>query len=395
MSERMRVLVVDHGGGVETARRRYELLAQHPELELTVLVPASWIENYREVRAETRADGYRILTGRVVWRGYENRGFFSTGLLAALQRTRPQVLHLMEEPFSLFALQSVLLSRLLVPRPKVLFYSFDNLHRGFRYPYRPSWAYGLLQRVVHRLSDGAMLACGEAGEVLRSRGFTKPIRHVSPGVDPQVFAKRDGGERRRELGLDGFVVGYVGRLLRMKGLSLLLAALSELPSSCRLLLVGGGPDRSLVEDEARARGLGERIRILAGVSAAEVPSVLGLMDVLVLPSLTTTKWKEQFGRVLIEAMACEVPVIGASSGAIPEVIGDAGAVFPEGDASALASALRRLLEDVGERQRLAAAGRERVLRFFTWERVAESMARIYTDLVAGKLTSETQPPWTR
>lgn len=393
MSERIRVLVVDHVGGIETARRRYELLARRPEIELTVLMPASWIENYREVPADARATGYRVLTGRAAWRGYENRGFFLTGLLAALRRARPHVLHLMEEPFSLFALQGALLSRILVPRPKILFYSFDNLHRGFRYPYRPSWAYGLFQRAVHLLSDGATLACGEAGEVLRSRCFAKPIRYVPPSVDPQTFTKREGGERRRELGLDGFVIGYVGRLLRMKGLSLLLEALCELPPQCRVLLVGGGPDRSLIEEEARARGLRERVKILAGVSAAEVPSVLGLMDVLVLPSRTTRKWKEQFGRVLIEAMACEVPVVGSSSGAIPEVIGDAGAVFPEGDAQTLAAALRHLQEDEGERSRLAAAGRERVLRFFSGERVADSLASIYAELAAGELHSETEPSW--
>ena len=69
--------------------------------------------------------------------------------------------------------------------------------------------------------------------------------------------------------------------------------------------------------------------------STEVPAVLRALDVLVLPSLTTPSWKEQFGRVLQEAMACAIPVVGSDSGEIPHVIGDAGLVTPEGDAAAL------------------------------------------------------------
>ena len=83
-------------------------------------------------------------------------------------------------------------------------------------------------------------------------------------------------------------------------------------------------------------------------------------DALVLPSLSTPRWKEQFGRVLPEAMACGVPVVGSSSGNIPAMIGDAGIIVPEGDSRAIAAALRSLADDPDLYARLRAAGRKRV-----------------------------------
>jgi glycosyltransferase involved in cell wall biosynthesis len=105
------------------------------------------------------------------------------------------------------------------------------------------------------------------------------------------------------------------------------------------------------------------------------------MDVLVLPSDTHKGWKEQFGRVLIEAMACQVPVIGSSSGAIPEVIGEAGLIFPERDHHALAAALERLQANPALRADLAQQGRDRVLRHFTNQVIAEKTYAIYRALV--------------
>jgi glycosyltransferase involved in cell wall biosynthesis len=101
---------------------------------------------------------------------------------------------------------------------------------------------------------------------------------------------------------------------------------------------------------------------------------------LVLPSLSRPNWVEQFGRVLIEAMACGVPVVGSASGEIPWVIGDAGVLFPEGDIEALAQALQELIDDEGRRAQLAEKGRARVLGQFTQAQVAEATARVYAAL---------------
>jgi glycosyltransferase involved in cell wall biosynthesis len=389
----MRVLVVDHVGGIEVFREKYEILASEHGVDLDVFVPETWIENGRVVRAGGGASGYRLRTGRAAFRGYENRGFFYTGLSSAMRRVRPDILHLVEEPYGLMALQSVVLARLHCPGAKILFYTFDNLYREFRYPYRPSWFYGRVQRLVDARADCATAACGEAGAVLRARGFTRPIRYVPLGVNPDRYRREGASSRRAEFGLGDFVVGFVGRLIPAKGVSLLLDALLRLRGSWSCLIIGDGPEGPRVEELARSRGLADRVRVVRGVPHAEVPAFLNLMDVMVLPSRTTPKWKEQFGRALVEAMACEVAVVGSDSGAIPEVIGDAGIVFPEGDATALASALEDLRADPARREALAASGRERVLRFFTWRRVADMYTRLYDGLMQGSLPSEEVPEW--
>jgi glycosyltransferase involved in cell wall biosynthesis len=92
-------------------------------------------------------------------------------------------------------------------------------------------------------------------------------------------------------------------------------------------------------------------------------------------------WKEQFGRVLIEAMACKVPVIGSDSGAIPEVIGNAGLIFPEGDADALADRLRRLMASPALRLELATRGYARMRGLYTQERVAAQTAELYRQVM--------------
>jgi glycosyltransferase involved in cell wall biosynthesis len=106
-------------------------------------------------------------------------------------------------------------------------------------------------------------------------------------------------------------------------------------------------------------------------------------DALALPSLTRPNWKEQFGRILVEAMASGVPCAGSDSGEIPHVLGDAGLVVPEGDAGALAAALSRLADDPGLRRALAARGRARVLARYTHARIAEKTCAVYRALAPG------------
>ena len=104
------------------------------------------------------------------------------------------------------------------------------------------------------------------------------------------------------------------------------------------------------------------------------------MDVLALPSRTVPKWKEQFGRVIIEAHACAIPVIGSLSGAIPEVIGGGGLTFAERNPKALAATILRLAADPALGIRMGAVGRQQVEEHYTWQRVAEQMYNIYNRL---------------
>ena len=117
-----------------------------------------------------------------------------------------------------------------------------------------------------------------------------------------------------------------------------------------------------------------------------MPEVLQGLDAVVLPSLTTPRWKEQFGRILIEAMACGVPVVGSDSGEIPEVIGDAGLIVPEGNASVLARALQCLYDDRELREDLSRRGRRRVLERFTHAHVADLTAKAYRQALEPRRT---------
>ena len=112
-----------------------------------------------------------------------------------------------------------------------------------------------------------------------------------------------------------------------------------------------------------------------------MPAFFASIDVLAVPSRTTPTWKEQFGRVLVEAMACQTPVIGSDSGEIPHVIGDAGLIFAEGDAQALASHLLRLASDPALRADLGRRGRARALAHFTHERIAAATYQVYQQIL--------------
>ena len=185
-----------------------------------------------------------------------------------------------------------------------------------------------------------------------------------------------------------FVIGYAGALIPEKGVDLLLRACAGLPDAgWRLAIVGDGPERAQLGALANVLGIGERVDFLGQRASTQMPDVYPDFDVLVLPSLTRPNWKEQFGRVLIEAMACGVPVIGSDSGEIPNVIGDAGLIFPEGNIPALRDSIAGLLADPGQRARTALAGRKRVLAEFTQAQIAAETYRVYCEILSQQETT--------
>jgi len=389
----IRVLAVDHTAGVAPFRRKFAAIAAQAGIELTVFAPDRWIENYATIRLDARrpiqTDGYSLRSGAVVWPGYENRGFFITGLSEAIRRVRPDILHLWEEPFSLIALQALWFRRLFAPRARAIFFSSDNLSRDFHYAYRPSWFYAGVERYVHRHCAAATAVSQEVEEVLRAKGYSGPIEVIPHGLDLADYPERRGDSATDAFayGHAGPTIGYLGRLTEQKGVDTLLRAFAALPASPlaskppTLVIVGDGPAKTNLVALAASLGLGPRARFLPSVPHSEVPSVLRAMDVLVLPSRTTPRLREQFGRVLIEGMASGCVVVGSSSGAIPSVLGDAGFVFPEDDAGALASTLGRALYEASVAA-LRTRGRARVRALYTWDAIAERVVALYRRLLA-------------
>jgi glycosyltransferase involved in cell wall biosynthesis len=182
-------------------------------------------------------------------------------------------------------------------------------------------------------------------------------------------------------------VGFGGRLVPEKGMDVLLRAAASLPR-VRVLVLGDGPERVRLEQLARSLGLDRRVHFAGHVGSIELARWLSSLDSLALPSRTAHGWTEQFGRILIEAMACGVPVVASGSGEIPHVIGDAGVLVAEGDPVALAAALASLTRDTDRCASLALAGQRRVLERFTHAAVADATAAFYRQLLRSEDGSE-------
>jgi len=226
-----------------------------------------------------------------------------------------------------------------------------------------------------------------------AKGRTGPSEVVPYATDVARFYRRDTASRREQLGLiDCTVVGYMGRLVPEKGLDTLVGAMRRLPAKAdvKVLIVGAGAEEANLRHQVAAAGLEDRFVFTGAIPHSEAADYMACMDIFVLPSRTTPRWKEQFGRVLIEALACGVPVIGSDSGQIPHLVRETGGglVFPEGDEAALAAALGTLIADPAERTRLSSAGRQAVHERFTCEAVAR---RLHT-LLSGVARSSTAEP---
>jgi glycosyltransferase involved in cell wall biosynthesis len=358
---------------VGTYQTKLEALARQPDTDLTVAVPPSWRDERGELRLERRhTQGYALVETPIALNGRFHLHFYPR-LGALARRVRPDILHIDEEPYNLATFQAMCLAQRVGAR--ALFFTWQNLHRRYPLPFR--W----LERYNLRRADYALAGNREAKTVLRAKGYAGPVA-VSPqfGVDPALFAP--GGPRPASDDAT-FTIGYVGRLVEEKGLETLLRAAAALghEENWQLHLIGGGPMEERLRGLAQDLGIANRVRFAGQVPSIDMPARLRALDALVLPSRTRPNWKEQFGRALIEAMACGVPVVGSNSGEIPHVVGGAGLIFPEGDAEALRGQLAKLMRRPDLRADLARRGRNRVLDHYTQERIAEATHAVYQELM--------------
>lgn len=368
----MRVLMVSKACLVGAYQTKLEELARFPDIELTVVVPPSWRERGR-VQPLERAytDGYDLIVEPIVFNGSFHLHFYPW-LARRIRAAAPDIVHIDEEPYNWATFHALRLAKRAGAR--VVWFTWQNLNRTYPFPFRAIEAYNL------RHTDYAIAGTSDAANVWREKGYDGPLVVIPQfGVAPDIFAPsslpRDPAAP--------FVIGYVGRLVREKGVDVLLRAVARLQAPCRVMVAGAGPEQQPLEALAHRLGLAERVSFVGQIPSTRMPAFYQQLDALVAPSRSAPNWTEQFGRILIEAMACGVAVLGADSGAIPSVVGDAGLTFPEDDIATLCVHLDRLIADRAAAAELGRRGRERVLSHYTQAQVAAQTVAVYRRLLAG------------
>ena len=297
--------------------------------------------------------------------------------LRALLHEPWDVVHCWEEPYVAAAAQ---MARRLRPETRFVFATFQNIAKNYPFPF------ATFERSVLDRANGWIAFGNTAREAQFSRHSaygSLPSRTIPPGVDVKAFAPSADlrAEGRDCLGWQDEVpvVGFLGRFVPEKGVETLLAALAQTSHPWRALFVGDGPERHRIERFASEHP--GAVKIIPNATHDDVPKWLNAMDVLCAPSETTSRWREQFGRMLVEAMACGVTVIASDSGEIPHVISDAGVVVPEQNIERLRAALEQVLSDRSIRQTYSSRGRARALAHFGWDVVAAQHLSFFEALV--------------
>lgn len=358
---RRRLLVVSHPSVVSVNQEVYREL-QRRGWGVTIVLPSRWRSEYSLKDMEPQVlEGMAASLRRtpVALRGYPQRHFYLARCGALARAARPDVAFVEAEPFSFAATQwGSALKRLGVPFGVQC---AENIDRRLPLPVR------LMRSRV--LRDAAFVATRSesAGRLAREWGARGEVA-LAPHAVPSWPAAAVRRERP-------FTVGYAGRLVPSKGLLDLLTAVRLLAAPVELLLIGDGEQRAQLESQQIP---GSRVRVLDDVSHEQMATAYAQLDVLALPSHTTPTWKEQFGRVIVEALWCGVPVVGSDSGEIPWLIGltGGGLVFPEGDSEALAARLSELREQPELRERLASTGRAAVERLFSVPAATDALERL-------------------
>jgi glycosyltransferase involved in cell wall biosynthesis len=376
-TEQMRVLMISKALVAGTSQRKLEELAKCPGVELTLVTPPYWQsdDGSKQELERLYTSGYEMIVTPMALNGNFHLHYYPR-LNKIMREIQPDIVHIDEEPYNVATFLAMRMAVNL--KAQALFFTWQNLYRDYPPPFRQ------LELYNYQHASAALAGNRAAEEVLRRKGYNG-IVHVIPqfGFDTDIYKRSAPRPPRKEN--DPFTIGFIGRLKEEKGLHLMVEALTYLPDYCRAVFIGSGPMKSVLEELASKLGVIDRVQFRPGVPTYEVPGEMEQLDAHVLPSLTRSNWKEQFGRVLAEAMSCETPVIGSDSGEIPYVIGDAGLVFKEGNARDLSECVKKLISDPVYYADLARRGRQRVLENYTQGQIARQTFEVYRKVQASKV----------
>jgi glycosyltransferase involved in cell wall biosynthesis len=381
VSERkLRVLSIAHTAVSRSAGRlRYHPLRSHTDLDVHLVVPQRFRQFGRTLEADTGNDpGITVHILPIV---FDSAGPMSwylhiyPGLSKLIAALKPDVIHLWEEPWSAVASQACLFRK----NAALVLEVDQNILKRLPPPFE------FMRRRVLKQCDHILSRSGDATAVIRANGYTGPVSPIGYGVDQETFHPLSAAAEKTSSA--PLALGYVGRLVEEKGIQDALEAMVRMRAPATLSIIGEGPYEPAIRSQIDRLGLGDRVSIRGWDKPDVVADFMRGLDALLLLTHTTPTVKEQFGRVIIEAQSCGTPVIGAHSGAIPDVVGDGGWIIPQHDPAALADLVDRLSEDRSEIGSCRQLAIKNVETRFTYGAIADQLATAWKAAAAHRAST--------
>lgn len=368
----------------------YKIISENDSIDLTILVSKMSEPMQKEWESSIYfSRRYRIIEVRALFNKYSDLGHsapltFSPLLYRHLIGKKYDIIHVLGEAGYMSTFQVALYKLFSRNNLKMCIRGAQNVFKKYPRPFR------FFEKVSYRAVDSIICNGADHEEVIRKKGYTGRVDIIYLGVDTHFFIPKDSSLLRETLGLRYFTFGFVGKLTEQKGIDDLIDAFSHMPEDTDLLLIGSGPlYKELIRMKEQSFA-SNRIIFVKHVPHNQVVKYINCMDVLVLPSkfiphsvinkMIRIPWKEQFGRVLVEAMACKVAVIGSDSGEIPFVIGDAGLIFKSGDRNDLFEKMMRVYNDRQLLKSLAEEGFKKAQAKYSWDVIGKQVINLWKEL---------------
>ncbi|MCX6117805.1 MAG: glycosyltransferase family 4 protein [Proteobacteria bacterium] len=378
-TNKIRVLTISKPYVSAAYRQKLTDLSKDGRFEIALICPLRWDQRSFE---ESANDTFPIWKLPISFNGW-NHFYFYLGLERVFREFRPDIVNIEEEHYSIVTLQATRLAN--KHHCKTIFYTWQNIHKNYPLPFR------LIEKFVFRHASIGVCGNEDAAKIIRDKGFQGATPVIPQmGVDPVLFSPPSYEESfkrnlRTQLGLrrESFWMSYFGRLVPEKGIDLLLKAIPLITTEhpeVKCIIVGDGPEANKLRELCRTLAIEDRVSFIREVPSTEVPRYLQAVDVLCLPSLTKPNWKEQFGRILAEAMTAGTVVVGSNSGEIPRVIGKCGLIFAEGDEKALAGAVKKLIEKPTLWKELQMSGVKLANEHYSSQAVAKEFSEVFASL---------------
>lgn len=359
--KRLKLLTIGHSYVVSLNRSLMRELHRRGAVDVTVVTPRFFSGDLRplQMEEEPAESSLRVIGVDAYVTSKIHLFFYNWLQLKKIFQENWDYAYLWEEPYivSGFQMGKILNSQ------KIKYSLFTNQNIFKNYP----WPFSSFERWTLNHCD-SLWGCGpQVLETFRQKKYQGDAQIVPYFVNTDRFKPQPWSDKKE------LTVGFMGRLTPEKGVWTFLNALKSVEGqkNWKGLILGDGPLREEIKKWLSIHRLEGRVEMRL-VPHEQVPQILSGLDLLLCPSQTTSFWREQFGRMLIEAMASGVPVMASHSGEIPFVVGDAGWILPEKDQSAWNGMLQSLLMDSQKRFLMREKGLQRG-QIFSIQNVAQQM----------------------